>query len=1079
MTTRIKLRRDDTTNWEALNPVLALGEPGYNTTDNKIKIGDGVTAWVDLAYLTDAAGNDYTLPAATTNVLGGVKLGEGFVLNGSNQVTTSKLYSTNLSDANVHYRLEVDTNGVVVLPDQSIINGSTLRGVFGTGELNYTGITIGPDADHREDSWVWVDSNGAHVGTSYSTDAHTWNFTNDGNLQLPAGGDIINSNGDSVLGGGGGAANLGSFTIESNVLSVESGSDIYIETYETGGPGESRLVLKPQDDGVENPTRLEGSYGVGIWSNTTSGEGTKQWLFGTEGNLSLAGDLDVGAGDGHIYIDNALAGATSIRWLNIDTDATMFRVYLDGKADQNNEQFESGFNTTDGFYITTTSNPDGIYTNVPDDNTWYFDKTGNLVLPPGGDILNSNGASVLGGTGSGTGDVTLSQLSTIADTAAGVELTLNRPTTEWYSVYGDINTTNWSNATGAGSVVHSTDGNIYVLGSTTNYNNINDSHNLFLKYNTNGVLDWSRTWTDQTGMDCGSFNTSMRFLPVTAGKSDQETIYWSSFNPWNAYAYVGTMDTDGELVDGYGEVRAPVQLANVRLADLEVATGSNVYVVGARLGNNYANTTPFIATVNLDTHTANSAITISPPYIDITNTQSYTNFFKSVCAVNGNVIAVGTYYQNDIGYHWPILTKHVPGGETRTYHLTYSNPLSSYYGEVVAYSDFHDAVYVLINNEEGADFGVVGKVNSNFSAYDWMCRFGDNGIEVFLLGMTFDADGNIYILGELPGINNTDFVLIKMTDSADGVLWQRKIGSNEYDGSGRNTFGSTGWESSTGISVQGDHVVITGVTNKLNAGQPNAVTIKYPTDGSLIGDFGQYSVSTFDVGLVTDWLESINDLTAGTTVTAINGNAAFISHVTVASLIASTKTLDADYDQYHWDMTNNYLYVPERKWTFGEDGSITMPNAAKLYEDELGTLIIKSTGGTSINYNPYPFIANVPNNSIAVSGVTSNQNGVAVYVEKKISDTYLQYSQWQFNDNGGLGFPDGTTQYGAYLDQEIALDGGSAVSVFPINITNPRLADGGGAGARYGSTAPNYDGSGSGASVNPNEFTLTLNGGGA
>jgi hypothetical protein len=178
-------------------------------------------------------------------------------------------------------------------------------------------------------------------------------------------------------------------------------------------------------------------------------------------------------------------------------------------------------------------------------------------------------------------------------------------------------------------------------------------------------------------------------------------------------------------------------------------------------------------------------------------------------------------------------------------------------------------------------------------------------------------------------------------------------------------------------------------------------------------------------------------------------------------------------------MTNNYLYVPERKWTFGEDGSITMPNAAKLYEDELGTLIIKSTGGTSINYNPYPFIANVPNNSTSVAGVAANQNGVAVYVEKKIDNTYLEYSQWQFKDNGGLGFPDGTTQYGAYLDQEIALDGGSAVSVFPINITNPRLADGGGAGARYGTTAPSYDGSGSGASVNPNEFTLTLNGGGA
>jgi hypothetical protein len=77
-----------------------------------------------------------------------------------------------------------------------------------------------------------------------------------------------------------------------------------------------------------------------------------------------------------------------------------------------------------------------------------------------------------------------------------------------------------------------------------------------------------------------------------------------------------------------------------------------------------------------------------------------------------------------------------------------------------------------------------------------------------------------------------------------------------------------------------------------------------------------------------------------------------------------------------------------------------------------------------------------------------------------------------------LRFPDGTVQYGAYLEQEIALDGGSAVSVFPI-LSNPRLADGGGSGSRYGSTAPNYDGEGGGADAGPGDFTLTLNGGGA
>ena len=51
MTTRIKLRRDTETNWTYNNPILALGEPGFDTTNNKIKVGDGVNTWTSLSYV--------------------------------------------------------------------------------------------------------------------------------------------------------------------------------------------------------------------------------------------------------------------------------------------------------------------------------------------------------------------------------------------------------------------------------------------------------------------------------------------------------------------------------------------------------------------------------------------------------------------------------------------------------------------------------------------------------------------------------------------------------------------------------------------------------------------------------------------------------------------------------------------------------------------------------------------------------------------------------------------------------------------------------------------------------------------
>ncbi len=45
LNTRISLKRDLATAWESNNPVLLIGELGYDSTHKYIKIGDGTTAW--------------------------------------------------------------------------------------------------------------------------------------------------------------------------------------------------------------------------------------------------------------------------------------------------------------------------------------------------------------------------------------------------------------------------------------------------------------------------------------------------------------------------------------------------------------------------------------------------------------------------------------------------------------------------------------------------------------------------------------------------------------------------------------------------------------------------------------------------------------------------------------------------------------------------------------------------------------------------------------------------------------------------------------------------------------------------
>lgn len=56
MATRIQQRRGTAAEWESENPILALGEIGFDTTNENIRIGDGVSAWNDLDSVSGPPG---------------------------------------------------------------------------------------------------------------------------------------------------------------------------------------------------------------------------------------------------------------------------------------------------------------------------------------------------------------------------------------------------------------------------------------------------------------------------------------------------------------------------------------------------------------------------------------------------------------------------------------------------------------------------------------------------------------------------------------------------------------------------------------------------------------------------------------------------------------------------------------------------------------------------------------------------------------------------------------------------------------------------------------------------------------
>jgi Major tropism determinant N-terminal domain len=139
---KIKLRRDTAANWSSANPVLALGEPGYDTTNNKLKVGDGTTAWNSLDYLTDESG-------------GGT--GE-WSFNGDTAYNN-------------------EGNGLYIQPSQGTNDGSIYL----------------PYEEEGGDLTISNNSGGSGAVT-VSTNNKTWTFGSDGQLTLP-----VNVAGDSVL----------------------------------------------------------------------------------------------------------------------------------------------------------------------------------------------------------------------------------------------------------------------------------------------------------------------------------------------------------------------------------------------------------------------------------------------------------------------------------------------------------------------------------------------------------------------------------------------------------------------------------------------------------------------------------------------------------------------------------------------------------------------------------------------------------------------------------------------------------------------------------------------------------------
>jgi hypothetical protein len=134
--TQIQVRRGTAANWTSTNPTLAAGEFGFETDTNKLKCGNGSTAWNSLTYINNDG--DITGVTAGTGISGGGTSGTVTVSIDSTVATltgTQTFTNKTLTDPKINLAFDAETasytavlanNGQVVTMDNSSVNNFSI-----------------------------------------------------------------------------------------------------------------------------------------------------------------------------------------------------------------------------------------------------------------------------------------------------------------------------------------------------------------------------------------------------------------------------------------------------------------------------------------------------------------------------------------------------------------------------------------------------------------------------------------------------------------------------------------------------------------------------------------------------------------------------------------------------------------------------------------------------------------------------------------------------------------------------------------------------------------------------------------
>lgn len=181
----IQLRKGTAAEWAASNPILASGEPGYDLTNNIIKVGNGTGAWASLSGIGGGS-SGLTEEQVDDRINSLLVAGTGIVLSYNDNANTLTVSTSGNYSLVGHSHSSSDItnfNSSVsgILPVKNIISGSGIS-VTSSGEIFTIGVNIidcgiivptltTPTAAYALDSNV-NSADGLYNGTAYGSPSY-------------------------------------------------------------------------------------------------------------------------------------------------------------------------------------------------------------------------------------------------------------------------------------------------------------------------------------------------------------------------------------------------------------------------------------------------------------------------------------------------------------------------------------------------------------------------------------------------------------------------------------------------------------------------------------------------------------------------------------------------------------------------------------------------------------------------------------------------------------------------------------------------------------------------------------------